>query len=424
MIFTLDVMRARKGDCLMVHYGTPDDPGLILIDGGPSQVYKPYLRPRIAAIRKARGLSDQEKLHVDMMMVSHIDDDHIVGLLDLMEELSEQKQGRKPWLLKPRSVWYNGFDKIIGNAPDELKNAVTAAYGAAALGAEPEICEDDELDEAAAMVLAGVAQGYRLHDYVRELGLNLNAQTGGKLVTAVPGAAPICMGRGLSLTIVGPMQPELRKLQAEFDAWLKKQDEKPKTKSALAAFTDSSVANLSSIVALAELGGKTMLLTGDARGDKIIEGLDAAGRLPAKGPLHVGILKVPHHGSDRNMCTSFFERVWADHYVFSGNGEHGNPERGTLEMLIEARGTANYRMYFTYPIDQLDEERRKEWEKQRARETTKNARKPGVQIRAPWDQEKQSIAELFKSKGLKEGQSYFILGAQDHSINLLDPITF
>ena len=43
MYFSLDVLRARKGDCLMLHFGTNDDPHLILIDGGPSNVYKPHL---------------------------------------------------------------------------------------------------------------------------------------------------------------------------------------------------------------------------------------------------------------------------------------------------------------------------------------------------------------------------------------------
>ncbi len=56
MIFSLDVRRARKGDCLLLHYGTTGDPGLMLIDGGPSQVYTPQLKPRLAQIRAARGL--------------------------------------------------------------------------------------------------------------------------------------------------------------------------------------------------------------------------------------------------------------------------------------------------------------------------------------------------------------------------------
>ena len=54
--------------------------------------------------------------------------------------------------------------------------------------------------------------------------------------------------------------------------------------------------------------------------------------------MHVDVLKVPHHGSSNNLDDDFFERIIADHYVFSGDGEHGNPERETLEMLFKARG--------------------------------------------------------------------------------------
>lgn len=39
----------------------------------------------------------------------------------------------------------------------------------------------------------------------------------------------------------------------------------------------TSVANLSSVVVLAAVGKKRMLLTGDARGDKILEGLELVG---------------------------------------------------------------------------------------------------------------------------------------------------
>ena len=54
MYFSLDVLRARKGDCLMLHFGTNDDPHLILIDGGPSKVYKPHLAPRIEQLHASR----------------------------------------------------------------------------------------------------------------------------------------------------------------------------------------------------------------------------------------------------------------------------------------------------------------------------------------------------------------------------------
>ena len=109
--------------------------------------------------------------------------------------------------------------------------------------------------------------------------------------------------------------------------------------------------NLSSIVVLAEAGGKRMLLTGDARGDKILRGWSWSACSRRAATLHVDLLKVPHHGSANNLETGFFERMTADHYVFSGNGEHGNPERETLEMLFEARGDEPFTIHLTYPIE-------------------------------------------------------------------------
>ena len=43
MHFSLDVLRARKGDCLMLHLRNGGGAGLILIDGGPANVYRPHL---------------------------------------------------------------------------------------------------------------------------------------------------------------------------------------------------------------------------------------------------------------------------------------------------------------------------------------------------------------------------------------------
>src|SRR6476661_2762071 len=176
MIFTLDVRRARKGDCLILHYGSKNDPGLALIDGGPSNVYKPQLKPRLTEIRKARGLAADAPLPVDMLMVSHIDDDHINGVLELTKELIET-QGPLP--LKIKGLWHNTFDDIIGNDPKELTAAVTASFGPASLAGEPDV---DGLDPDAAKVLASVSQGFRLRDDAKALKLRINPELKGELV--------------------------------------------------------------------------------------------------------------------------------------------------------------------------------------------------------------------------------------------------
>src|SRR6266850_3986612 len=134
MIFSLDVRRARKGDCLLLHFGSKKEPGLVMIDGGPSDVFVPQLRPRLIKIKQQRRLGEGQPLPVDVLMVSHVDDDHINGILDLTRELIGQPEGSRA--VRVASLWHNTFDDVIGNTPKELTAAVTAQFGAASLTGE------------------------------------------------------------------------------------------------------------------------------------------------------------------------------------------------------------------------------------------------------------------------------------------------
>ena len=89
-----------------------------------------------------------------------------------------------------------------------------------------------------------------------------------------------------------------------------------------------------------------MLLTGDARGDYIIDGLRRAGYLRT-GPAKLDIVKLQHHGSARNTDEHFFRTVLADHYVISANGKYGNPDPATFDALVAARGQTGYRVWLT-----------------------------------------------------------------------------
>lgn len=419
MILSLDVRRARKGDCLLLHYGTKEDPGLILIDGGPSQVYTPHLKPRLAQIREKRDLAEEEPLVVDLLMVSHVDDDHIKGILELTKELVTAADEKKPRPLKIRSLWHNSFDDIIGNNPKELLASVTASFGAAGLAGD---LDSEGFDADVAKVLASVAQGFKLRDDAKKLKLSVNKEFGGELVMADEEVL-LDFGKGLQFIVAGPLKGEVIALQKEHDAFLKKA-KKDRTEAALASFTDTSVANLSSLVLLAEVNEKRILLTGDARGDKILEGLEKVNLLKSGKKMHVDILKVPHHGSDRNMETIFFERVTADHYVFSGNGEHGNPERETLEMLLEARGDAEFTVHLTYPIEEIDVGRKADWEKEQAKERARKKSKPSVKVREDWSGEKHSIgAFLSANKGFAK-QVGFVAEDEPHVIDLHDKLGY
>jgi hypothetical protein len=437
MTFSLEVRRARKGDCLLLHFGSKDDPGLVLIDGGPKGVYKPHLKPRLEEIRTARGLSHEDSLPVDLLMVSHIDDDHIQGILDLTKEMVEAQDERKPRMLRVLSLWHNSFDEIIGNKPEELTAAFRSQFGPAAASGElpadatieagdgREISREVVVDNL--KVLASIEQGYRLRNDAEKLDFPRNPEFSGKLIMATVGAKGIEMGRGLTFTVVGPMKPEVEALRKKHDEWLRLLKEKGRRPAeALAAYVDKSIPNLSSLVLVAEAGGKRMLLTGDARGDKIIEGLQLAGILAAGGrsTMHVDLIKVPHHGSSNNLERSFFERITADHYVFSGDGEYGNPERKALEMLFDARGNAEFMLHLTYPIKEIDQGRKDDWTKEQNSEKRRRETNPSAKVRANWSPRKHSLEALFADRGVVAEKISIADPHAPHVIDLLDAVEF
>jgi hypothetical protein len=92
----------------------------------------------------------------DFVMISHIDDDHITGILDLTRELVMAKEAHGAPVVRIRSVWHNTFDDILGNAAQELATAVHAHFGAASLGGHS---GTDGLNDVSAKVLASVPRG-------------------------------------------------------------------------------------------------------------------------------------------------------------------------------------------------------------------------------------------------------------------------
>ena len=427
MIFSLDVIRARKGDCLMLHYGTKDDPHLMMIDGGPKGVYGPHLKPRIEQIRKDRKLKKNESLTVDLLMISHVDDDHIQGILDLTRELRDAKAEMKPQLIEVLDFWHNSFENIINHTPDELTASFSSKFGPAATGGDPPtdmtVERDDEDEEtigSTLKVLASIKQGAQLRHDAELLEFPLNVEFDEELVLATKKNC-LDMENGLEFSVVGPMLPELQKLHKKHQEWLKELAEKGMTaEDALAAYVDKSVPNLSSLVVLARCENKTMLLTGDARGDKVLKGLELVELVEQGGKLHVDVLKVPHHGSSNNLDHDFFERITADHYVFSGNGEHGNPERESLEMLLAARGDADYEVHITYPIDTIDAGRKADWEKEQNKEKKKQAKNPAKKVREDWSDSAHSIASLLEQNKSFASKVRIVPDGEPHLINLLE----
>jgi hypothetical protein len=345
-MFVLEALRAKHGDALLLHYGTAAAPRLAVIDGGPGGVYSDALRPRLMEIREERELDDETPLPIELMMVSHLDADHITGILELMRKLRDLQQGGKPRPWEIEAFWHNAFDDLTGN--DDL--AVASANSALSTASVGEFLQFDESN-----MLASVGQGRELRDLVKFLSLEGNPPFGGIVKTP---HKPVKFGP-LELTVLGPDDKNLATLQEDWNKKVKELLKKPSkaAKAELAAYVDKSVYNLSSIVVLAKADGKSMLLTGDARGDFTLTAMRNAGLLKDDGkPFEVDLLKLPHHGSDRNVDQDYFDSIRASHYVISADGRHTNPDVPTLEMLSKSRKDDDFTIWLANaPSDFVDE---------------------------------------------------------------------
>jgi len=310
-MFRLHAVQAAFGDCLLLEYGDAAQPRFVLIDGGPARTYQTHLKPAVQRLVTNRG-------QIELAVLSHVDNDHVVGLLDMFGDLQVRSESGKP---RPaiRSLWHNAFSQTIGRELDEqtLRDVPDLSAWASDLA--------DPID----VVARGIAEGDQLQRGASALGIPINPNFDGGLVLTEADARHSL--RDLDIRVLGPSQKALEKLRKQWLAWLERQHDRD-----IGPGKDQSVPNLSSIMLLIASSGARALLPGDGRGDEIVDGLKASGAWQTGDALHVDLLKLPHHGSARNATPAFFRTVKADRYLICADGTNGNPDPPTLDWLLAA----------------------------------------------------------------------------------------
>lgn len=323
-MFELRVVQAMYGDCQLVVYGQPGELHYMLIDGGPATVYANHLCPVLADIAASGG-------RLERAVLTHTDDDHVTGLVDLFADLrSRQIQGLPP-VIPVDGVWMNSFDLDAAVAPS-MANIVIPLP---ASGLQP----TRTADSGEIMPAFGVAEAVDLRGLLGQLAIPVDQDFSPGHIAVESVADTITMD-GLKLTLIGPTKSNLDRMGREWREWLKKQ-RAPAGAAAIpdlakAVSVDQSIPNRSSIMFLAEYGDRRALLTGDGRASDIVGGLVRRGLMAKDGVFHVDVLRIPHHGSARNSSRKLFSQVTADTYVFSADGTNGNPDMPTLAWLVQA----------------------------------------------------------------------------------------
>jgi beta-lactamase superfamily II metal-dependent hydrolase len=324
--FSLEALQANEGDALVLQWGTKKKKRIALIDGGRASQFPSIIKPRLDQIAGNNG----DTIKIDRVIVTHVDGDHIEGLMRMFAEMERDADRDDPPTYRIGQLWHNSFD-------------LSGELFLAGLADAP----------AGRVVVANAVDGINLSGVAKKLKIPINRDFNGA-VTCGDSGCTVNLPGGLAMQVLSPTDKQLESLKTKWAAYVKKNaskirlattdDETLIHKQAM----DRSVWNLTSLAILAEFHEKTMLLCGDALDKDIVAGLKRAGRLDSKGKFHVDVMKVSHHGSDRNNHFDFFKNITADHYVFSADGKHGNPDRATLLRLLKARGKkAEYTVHVT-----------------------------------------------------------------------------
>lgn len=298
----LHVVQADRGESFLLKCGCPRN--YILIDGGYKKTFKDHLQ---------NVFKKEQIQRLDLVIASHVDNDHIGGLLTM---LKNQREGSD---LLPHGLWHNTFDKEI---EDRIKHKLDQLRTSFSHEASVQQFIDKEL--------IGIKEGNQLKERAESLGIPINDSFPEKKVQIQELPKSDIGKKNIFFYIIGPTKENLEQLENEWDKW---------NESCKKGRIDPSSFNKSSIMVLVKVveGNvpKSILFTGDGSSNDILEGLERTNLLEEGGILSVHVLKVPHHGSLHNVNKAFFTRIIADNYVISGKGDD-HPAENTLKWIIES----------------------------------------------------------------------------------------
>jgi hypothetical protein len=355
----LKVFFASDGDCLLL---SSSDGRHALIDGGRSASFQKQTWPLLQSLPA-----------IDLVVVSHIDADHISGILWLMHVVADwavydyqTSDGRNPSFPKPatprppkiKRFWHNSWhaqlrdlaapiEEYIGQIDDGVE---TFDLATAPVPAADAIYALQDLGES-------IPDGVELLRVIEnDTPIPLNGKPFDALVMLHRPPRSVKLGR-TKLTVIGPGKAHLEALREEWREWLATMKPDGAGPGLLVGSlvqaaqiidkTDPSRVtppNHASITLLAEERGRTCLLTGDAAETEIVDGLKAAGRIVG-GRFDCNVLKVQHHGSEFNLSKDFAATVVADHYVFCADGANENPDPSVVKTIADIRAATDPRPF-------------------------------------------------------------------------------
>lgn len=322
----IQLLPAAYGDAIIIKTMAEGHPFTIVVDGGPEETSE-----YIAQIYKNLG-------HIDLMILTHFDADHISGIITYVEQYKDTK-------LPVSTFWCNCAQKI-------------------------DLTPDTEISQ------VGYENANTLTGFLRKQSSIDEGFTWKEEITT--SREPFVKG-DLRIDVLSPTPGVLKELldgyneYAKEHQWYDEEEEEtdialinnnPDIKKSIDELVKTDkprVVNLwnrASIAFLLKAEGKQILLLGDADADIVASSIDD---LYGKDDvLDVDMIKLAHHGSKHNICKKLLSLVRCDKYSISTNGgtiSFCHPDRKTLALILRSENrypSDDVNFYFNYPIAEIE----------------------------------------------------------------------
>lgn len=324
MSFELKILKAAHGDCIFIRGNFDGDvPRNILIDGGPSKVYRHH-QIKGELFKELESIRDLDQ-SIDLLILTHVDDDHIGGLLS-----GFKNDGLLAQLTK--KVWFNSGKLIFEFFGEQHESSNLLALENLSTTGEGNI---------------SISQGVTFESYIEEQGIWARSLIlEGEVRTEF----------GAKFSFLSPTKEKLRKLLTKWER--EKPDSLISSKNTdyemsfdelLASDDfreDRSVHNGSSIAFIFEYGERRILLLGDAHDHIVVNSIKKKIALGESNKFE--LVKLSHHGSKYNTSLEFLNLIDCNKFVVSTDAsKHGLPDKLTLARVYKSNSRAT--IYFNYP---------------------------------------------------------------------------
>lgn len=366
----IHTFQAYDGDCFLVTVYEPKKEVNLLIDCGNSETYHNSIKPYLLDMSKQRR-------KIDYLILSHIHSDHIGGAIPL---LLDNGSADDPKIIEISNVIYNGFlglnlelyEKKDCTAQEKRIYQGIISQGQAVLGkniTEKQITLNEELCISKLLI-----QG----------NYNWNAWNKNELgVVVADSQMKIDIGNQSYIQFISPNREQLRRMNKKWELYVKRiynripNIDNLHIRNAFEAFQwiinnvdyenvqemvsanvltkekiermatsrysyDYTDENMESIAFVLVCGNKKMLFLSDANIEVCRKNLE---QIYGNTPLKINLIKLPHHGSKRNISMRFLKQYYSDSYLISVGETKLRPSMETIAMILVNDYEENKKIY-------------------------------------------------------------------------------